>query len=820
MFMMEKFDKKKISGIGIISICIILTVIFIIVTAWSKQDDMEGISRYEWIQMLTEKFDLIEYESEMSYYADVAPDNPYFKCIQAAYEWDVIEEKQNFDGEAVADGEFVVLTAMKAMGKYRIKIYLGITKEPTDKEYINLAVEENLVEKKQLSQGFSKEEAAELLRRAEEFYLSGLWAKDVEVVEYKENVLELASEDIVSHNNDYTQIEVRGEKTAQFAEGINLIIEEPESGQKIAKQVVSVGPDGTIGLSDAVLNDILDTFIVSDVISVSGADIISYYQNREMASHSGNMMPMVSTQKSDVFFPVFDKSVNNAGFSVNLVMEDGKAEITLEDHNTGVSVAIPVSEEMDKECYVNTTMEVSRIDIGVQIDGSLDYANLQIETDIEYSGGIEIDGEPKIELFRMPIYLAGGTICIDVPFYLVLSMDGSMSIQTGHSLQYAIDYTNGSGMRRHTSVETTETAVAVDCEADLMIRMEPLLKILGQNVMDVEADCGVAAKGEMIERMNSEVTICLDVKVAAPIFTVSVLGDDKLDTILGDVFGIPSVEWEICTAENAKFQRNLHYEWYLSKPMAYVDVCTYQESGNDTGIDYLVKIYGAEFTSPFVDKGDFYSVTGKLYLADYIPADTVNAMKPGDVYHFYDKEYTFLGKVTVDEVFPIEYNDGGGTSQAMLLDAELSREENRFYQFSLAGDEENIYYTLAPPSEPTPLGNTPYGAYDHVYSIEGNIRSDGGGIFREVETLIDENYEFRILKNAGIHFVDEEGYQEYTVEKCYSEKIRNSRGNILTQNETTYFSVYFTPDGYIEHLSHQPELSDNINTLSKLAKIK
>lgn len=821
MLMPEKENdtkKKKIRRAFIfIPVCFITIVILAFLLRMPGKEDIEGISRYEWIQMLTETFELTEYKEETPYYADVAPDSPYFAGVQAACEWEIIEKEQNFNGETAADGKFVVLTAMKAMGKYRIKIYLGISEEPEDKEYLDLAVDEELVEKKQLSKGFSAEEASKLLERAKEFYLSGLWKKEVAVIEYKEGVMELSTDDILMENDSDTQLKVTGDAAEQLTEGMNVILEKPGSGEKIARRIVSIGPDGVIGLEDAALEEVLDTFLISDVVSISASDIISYYQNQEPLVSNRALEPAISVPKESPLLPMFDASSHSKGFTASLTIEDGEADLELQDKNTGIAVSIPILEEIDPECYVNAEIDIQRIDIGVQIDGMVNYANLQMETDIEYSSGVEINGEKAFQLFHIPIYLAGGTVCIDIPFFLVLKMDGSMSLQSGNSLQYAIDYTRGFGIRRHTSVDTAETMAAVDCEVGLMLRMEPLLKMLGQNVVDVEAECGVEARGEMIERTNSEVTACLDVKVAAPIVTVSVLGDDELDTILGDVFGVPSVSWEIRTAENAEFQKKLHYEWYLSKPMAYVDECTYQESGNDTGIDYLVRVYGAEFTSPFVDKGDYYSVTGKLYLTDYIPADTVNAMKPGDVYHFYDKEYTFLGKVTVDEVFPIGYQH----SRPMLLDADLTQEENRFYQFSLAGDEENIYYTLAPPSEPGPLGDTPYGAYDYVYLIEGNIRGDdGGGIFQGVETLIDENYEFRILKNAGIYFTDEEGYQEYTAEKCYSEKIRNSMGNILTQNETTYFSVYFTPDGYIDHLSHEPEMSDTIAKLSRWAKIK
>ncbi|MDY3110174.1 MAG: hypothetical protein SOW50_08660 [Lachnospiraceae bacterium] len=80
----------------------------------------------------------------------------------------------------------------------------------------------------------------------------------------------------------------------------------------------------------------------------------------------------------------------------------------------------------------------------------------------------------------------------------------------------------------------------------------------------------------------------------------------------------------------------------------------------DTKLDYLVRIYEANFETEFLDEGDYYSTTGKVYHQAYISADTAKNLKEGDTYKFADKKYIYEGIVTADELF-------GGKSAVYIL---------------------------------------------------------------------------------------------------------------------------------------------------------
>ena len=112
--------KKRFLFVGGIAV-VIVAVITAIIIYTQQSKDTNGITRYEWVQMLTEQFMIKEYSNETSYYKDITSENQYFAAVQAAYEWEILDDTSSFHGEEIADGEFVALTAMRAVGKYKIE---------------------------------------------------------------------------------------------------------------------------------------------------------------------------------------------------------------------------------------------------------------------------------------------------------------------------------------------------------------------------------------------------------------------------------------------------------------------------------------------------------------------------------------------------------------------------------------------------------------------------------------------------------------------------------------------------------------------------
>ena len=154
--------------------------------------------------------------------------------------------------------------------------------------------------------------------------------------------------------------------------------------------------------------------------------------------------------------------------------------------------------------------------------------------------------------------------------------------------------------------------------------MEPILKILVWNIIDAEFDIGVSINAELIECSNSDVLSCMDISIATPIITVSVSGDDSITTLI-NMIGILG-EWFIVNAENAWFRKSLHYEWYTDITEGFVDECTYKQREKALLSSDPPYNYFTYFISAFIDKGDYYEVTGKLFDTACIPAKIADGM--------------------------------------------------------------------------------------------------------------------------------------------------------------------------------------------------
>lgn len=115
------------------------------------------VTREEWIEMLTREYGITQNQKKTPYFSDVTEQDKNFSRIQAAVEWDILStDQETFDGTDYASGRFVALTAMKVIGQNKVQMYLENEKEVTDQQYISLAEEKKLLEKKTDASGTDK----------------------------------------------------------------------------------------------------------------------------------------------------------------------------------------------------------------------------------------------------------------------------------------------------------------------------------------------------------------------------------------------------------------------------------------------------------------------------------------------------------------------------------------------------------------------------------------------------------------------------------------------------------------------------------------
>lgn len=610
--------------------------------------DENIITRHEWIEMLTKQMGMQEYKAE-------TPD---------------------FDGAEPATGQFIALTAMKAIGESKFRISFGIEEAVTDDTYMEFALEHGLIEKEKLKKGFTREECEQVLETLKNLYFSEFWMDDYSNVEYQDGVIELSSVNLLQSNMDGSEILVTDDVLKSCEVGKIIVFEQENTNFKLARKITGIDSDGRLTLDAAELGEVVEFLTVSDITELTFDDIVNYCGLDENISAENSLM-FQQNSAGLINAAVFSGEVNSKGYKIS-VSTQGEGEkrciaIKITDNATGVSYALPISDKVKREDEYSAEINIDKIYIGGQIDysllGGLKYAEAAVDVHATFKSEIKANEEKKILLFQTPVPLGNGLLAADIQIYLVLSVDGSLSFEAQLPIEASVSYEKNRGLRNfdhHISLE--EPMIEVNCTAGAGLRIEPVLIVLGcPNVMDVELDFGVSVGATVTTQPNSQ--ICADLSVSFPVITISVCGDDEKDTIIGDM-GL-SAEWEITTFDNAPVKKGLHYELGPGKRAEFVKECTYKKqeklppetvrrddsSSNETsGFTELSNYDGPIelfINAPFEDAGEYYIVNGNLQVFYSILPRNFNKLHPGDRFTVLDKDFV-LGDRLETEEFPAE----------------------------------------------------------------------------------------------------------------------------------------------------------------------
>ena len=668
-----KSNKKSI--FILIALCVVILVFSVIFFIKRTQKvDENTVTRYEWLQMLGEQFGINEYTDKSPYFRDVDSDNPYFAYVQSAVEGKVVDTASKFNGEDYATGQFIALTAMKSIGESKFRLCLDTADVITDDTYIEFAIEHGLIEEEKLKKGFSQEECEQVLENLKSIYFGELWKDDYSNVTYQDSVKELSPKEVLWSNADCSEIAVTDSILSSLEVGDIIVFEQENTKIKFGREITGIDSDGTLYLSTVELDKVVESLIESDIQELTFDDIVNYYGLNENINALNNL----KYQQTDAGFTntrVFSNE-NSKGFKISISTEgeskERHIEIKVTDKSTGISYAIPISNQVKSEDNeYSAEIDIDRIYIGGQIDysvlGGLKYAEAAVDVHATFKSEIKAEEEKKIRLLKTAIPLGNGIAQADIELYIVLSVDGSISFEAELPIEVSVSYEKNRGLRNFESnFSAEETRINVNCNASAVFRIEPTLVILGCfNVMDMEADIGVTASAEVVTHSNSQ--ICADISASFPVCTLSICGDDDVDTIIGDL-GL-SAEWEIISSENAPIQLGLHYECLPDKSTQFVEKCTYEEKEEASSMNIKqensISEEATEFAkystyeppielwvnTPFEDLGDYYTVKGNLQLSYAILVKDFDKLNIGDHFTILDKEFILEEKLMIEE-FP------------------------------------------------------------------------------------------------------------------------------------------------------------------------
>lgn len=657
--------KKRIILISTLAAVFVAVVVFIIARGFKQSS--EGITRYEWIQMLTEAFEMTEAGENAPYFSDVSSDSPYFTAVQASCEWDVIDKADRFDGDEKVNVKYAVLTAMRAVGAYRVKLYLGLKDLPTEDDYLKLALDKQLIENSKLSSNVEKEEAEMILEKAKELYQSELWLDDYVDVKYAESAKELDAGDVTEYNAEKDEIKVSAGALSGLSVGDVIVFDNRDVGTKVSKKVADIKQDGVVLLTDAALEETLEYLAMSDIIPISSDEIIEgakRLHGREMTSSYGTFK-----QKKGAAVPVLNASTSYEGVAIDVKFSSDGASVTLTSHAENEDVAFEIpgnflrksSLDMDDDTgtgnpalafdgFAEMSVDLKNITLGVQTDYSIlsDLNYLVIQADCDFEPKFQVGGGVEAVIPIASVPLAGyGHLCgVMLDISLVVNLDGYAEFALEFTPQASFEYRKNAGTRNNMSVNLQKEDGNICASLEAQAQFAPTVYILGDNIADIELEAGAGASGEFTTRRKSNITMCADIDFYAPIASFGWLNGDGAYLAKW----LPSGTISIYTSDNAPYRKKLHFERDKKGQWTLVPECTYKEGEYVPNGD---AIYYGEFPSDFKKVNDHYEAVGKLYVAAYFPVDEVEQANVGDQLTCEDVDFTVTetgeGEYTKDQ---------------------------------------------------------------------------------------------------------------------------------------------------------------------------
>lgn len=358
----------------------------------TKNDD---ITCYDWLKKLCNKMGI-----EVEDYRKAAKENGY------------ITDSDEFSDGDIASGGFMALTSMRAMGEGKMQIYLGTDDEISDNTNIELAIDKDLIAEDSLDKGFSDEEADGILDKFDDLYYGEFWPDNIENVSYKENISQLEYFDIKDYKEDDNIITLDDSAARNLKKGDTFVFD--YKGDKVSKKIGENMGNGTFSLEDPEIEDVFDTLIVSDSVSIDIDDIISYYGLDNVEVSAGNP---VTTMAADV-----SGNIHSKGFAIEAeVNDDNELEVTLTDNDTHTKYKLPVKQKLNKKCEnFSIKWDVNNINVGAQVKytlkNGLKYASVGVDIDSEISGKIGVEGNfsDGIFLCQTPAPIGNHLVAVNV----------------------------------------------------------------------------------------------------------------------------------------------------------------------------------------------------------------------------------------------------------------------------------------------------------------------------------------------------------------------------------------------------------------------
>lgn len=581
-----------------------------------EKKDIVYLSRYEWIEMLGDRFGLVDYQQEKGYFTDVNQDGPLFDIIQSCVENNIIDENNTFDGDELASSEFIVSSLMKSIGLRRFE-YLENKTDLTKKDIVACAQKYQIIDIKKIRKGINEDYARSIIENAISFWCNPKYYPEYCHVKYKDNVINTTEFDNVEYNvaeNIVTFID--DNYTPNI--GDILILKSPENGIAIARKVLNVINSNQY--SSVLVERVKDISEIAEIVEFSGASNFSRITNNEKTTDDitlnlfkSNNYPMLYIDcglldeglvYANKIYDFFSQkiSLEPDPYTVNLKM---KAEIIYDDGGTpNVVSTIQVADKNGnkteynfdlngKESFKNTNKSGTRSfgsvgssgDNGkISVEGIIEnfsvlaegviytdikeannsYASVHLSTDtkmnIKASGAME----KTTKIGSIPVPLGSSPVVIEIGLYAVTNLEGKLELTCGVTGAFSEMNVSKKGIKTKYGVVDNYTDFSAECKLSGGLQTGIAVQVWEFEILKSNIDILVMASlsntTSKSMNYNQNVDHCIDICTAAPLVSVGVLCDSNsvIYKLLGEEY---KYSYSIFSEDNAPVKTQYHIEY-------------------------------------------------------------------------------------------------------------------------------------------------------------------------------------------------------------------------------------------------------------------
>lgn len=438
----------------------------------SNTEEDEGVTRGEWITMLSEAFGMDSYTGDTPYYSDVATGTDLYSYVQSAAEWDVLSifTDDALEADKKVTREEVGSTAAIAAGCDVTEEQFNDKGEFDSSASIEYAVQYGILENdKNLSKGMTVDECEAALDAARSAYLNAPIVEKIHVAA-DENLVDLTDLDtdqlsvdgnrmtIPSGYSGGVSSDASGELKASIDTGDGIVevgvgevfVTAPttENPTGVAYKIASIEEaDGEIVFTteEPTLYDLYEELDVHETVTVDSSNIIwlvgdsSSVSAQGISAAGGNTyhIELLSTNTGDLnAVPLDNKTYSYGGFSKDFAVGSGSFEKNWSNHNSSVIGAGEGAQALANSNFVyDSTPSIE--DFG----GSTESWTKDLEIDNSFSGGYKITGNITINAitigteieykrtkwFDIPYGVENASIQVTSDISSTLKLEGNLS---------------------------------------------------------------------------------------------------------------------------------------------------------------------------------------------------------------------------------------------------------------------------------------------------------------------------------------------------------------------------------------------------------